>query len=91
MGEHIDLYVTGGGSCSVFEGVACSLPALPLSVIIGGQDSGQAAIYEREAPGVSRIVALVPSGITPGNAVPVIVQVGNTPSQSGVTIAVAGR
>jgi uncharacterized protein (TIGR03437 family) len=41
--------------------------------------------------GVMSIYAIIPSGITPGNAVPVIVKVGNASSQSGVTIAVAGN
>ena len=44
-----------------------------------------------EVAGVMQINVQIPSGITPGNAVPVVVQVGNATSQAGVTIAVAGN
>jgi uncharacterized protein (TIGR03437 family) len=38
--------------------------------------------------GVMQINLVIPSGIQTGSAVPVVVQVGNTSSQAGVTIAV---
>ena len=38
--------------------------------------------------GVVQIGAKIPGGIQSGSVVPVVVQVGNTSSQAGVTIAV---
>jgi uncharacterized protein (TIGR03437 family) len=60
-------------------------------VTIGGQ---MAQMYASSAPGlvgVLQINARIPSGIQAGNAVPVIVQVGNDSSPAGVTIAVTGN
>ena len=39
--------------------------------------------------GVIQVNAQIPSGITVGNAVPVVVQVGTSNSQPGVTLAVS--
>jgi uncharacterized protein (TIGR03437 family) len=97
-GGIISLYMTGEGNTSpAVDGKIASSPlphpVLPVTVTIGGQ-SAQVQ-YAGGAPGlvagVMQVNAVVPAGISPGNRVPVVVQVGNVPSQPGVTIAVAGN
>jgi uncharacterized protein (TIGR03437 family) len=98
-GAYIALYGTGGGqtlpagtdgsiTTSVFP-----LQSLPVTVTIAGQTV--AAQYAGGAPGllegVMQVNAQIPATVTPGNAIPVSIQVGGSSSQSGVTIAVAGR
>jgi uncharacterized protein (TIGR03437 family) len=65
-------------------------PILTVSVTIGGQTV--TPIYAGGAPGnvagLMQVNFQVPSGIQTGSAVPVVVQVGNTSSQAGVTVAV---
>jgi uncharacterized protein (TIGR03437 family) len=58
----------------------------PVTVTIGGQF----AILNsaKNIAGVVQISVKVPGAFQPGNDVPVVVQVGNTSSQAGVTIAV---
>jgi uncharacterized protein (TIGR03437 family) len=99
IGGLINLYATGEGQTSP-AGIDGKLaedslptPVLPVAVTIGGQP---ATVMEKSgAPGlvagVMWILATIPSGIMPGDAVPVTIQVGNASSQSGVTIAVAGN
>ena len=61
-----------------------------MSVTIGGQTV--TPIYAGGAPGnvagLMQVNVQIPSGIQTGSAVPVLLQVGNTSSQAGVTIAV---
>jgi uncharacterized protein (TIGR03437 family) len=63
---------------------------LPVTVMIGG--IGAVVTYQGSAPaevsGVMQVNAIIPAGVTPGGAVPVVIQVGNQKSQSGMTIAV---
>jgi uncharacterized protein (TIGR03437 family) len=63
---------------------------LPVGVTIGGVPAQ--IVYEGSAPmeiqGLFQINAVVPNGITPGNAVPLLLTVGQAQSQTGVTIAV---
>ena len=63
---------------------------LPVKATIGG--IGAAVSYHGSAPGeaagILQVDAVVPAGVTPGAAVPVIITVGGQPSQSGITIAV---
>ena len=100
IGTGIILFGTGEGQTSPagIDGKPPTTPALPVSVTIGGQpaqvfDVGGTlgALVPGPIVGVMRVAAVIPSGITPGNAVPVIVQVGNASSQSGVMIAVSGN
>ncbi|HYM06062.1 MAG TPA: hypothetical protein VEU11_05835 [Terriglobales bacterium] len=99
IGSTISLYATGEGQTSP-SGVDGKLgtdplphPVLPLSVTIGGQTAQ--VQYEGGAPGevagVMQVNVQIPSGIQPGNAVPVVLKVGNASSPSGVTIAVSGN
>jgi uncharacterized protein (TIGR03437 family) len=65
-------------------------PALPASVTFGTIASPNityAGVAPDEVDGLLQIDAQVPSGLTPGN-VPIVVTIGKTPSQAGLTIAV---
>jgi len=95
-GQVIQFFGTGEGLTSpqnVTGGVTPSsgnTTTLPVKVTIGGIDA--AVSYHGSAPGeaagVLQVDAMVPSGVTPGAAVPVIITVGGQPSQAGITIAV---
>jgi uncharacterized protein (TIGR03437 family) len=97
IGSAITLFATGEGQTSPpgVDGKPGSqplpTPVLPVTVSIGGQPAE--VVSKGGAPGmvagVMEIKARIPSGATPGNAVPVAVQVGNVSSQSGVTVAVS--
>jgi uncharacterized protein (TIGR03437 family) len=66
-------------------------PRLPVSVRIGGVDV-QVPLYAGAAPGsVAGLVQVnvrVPNNVTSGNAVPVLLRVGNFESPAQVTMAV---
>jgi uncharacterized protein (TIGR03437 family) len=66
------------------------LISLPVTATIGGQNA--TVLYQGAAPGlvagVSQINVQVPSGVTPGPAVPVTITVGGAPSLNTVTMAV---
>ena len=96
IGNVISLYATGEGQTSPagIDGQAAQIPLphplAPVTVTIGGttvipQYAGGAP---GEVAGVMQINVQIPSGIQTGNAVPVIVQMGNVSSQAQVTIAV---
>ena len=99
MGSVVSLYATGEGQTSPpgmdgqLAGSSLPHPILPVSVTIGGIPAQ--VDYAGGAPtlvaGVMQVNAHIPSGIQPGNVVPVILTVGNASSQPGITIAVAGQ
>jgi uncharacterized protein (TIGR03437 family) len=65
-------------------------PALPVTVTFGTTASPKityAAVAPGEVDGLLQIDAEVPSGLAAGN-VPIVVTIGTTPSQTGLTIAV---
>jgi uncharacterized protein (TIGR03437 family) len=94
-GTPIQIFATGEGLTNP-PGTTGSVatgehqPALPVGVTIGGVQAQ--VVYEGSAPGeiqgLFQINAIVPNAITPGNAVPVLLTVGEGQSQTGVTIAV---
>jgi uncharacterized protein (TIGR03437 family) len=95
QGTPIQIFATGEGltnppgqTGSVATGE--HQPVLPVGVTIGGVQAQ--VVYEGSAPGeiqgLFQINAVVPNGITPGNAVPILLTVGQAQSQTGVTIAV---
>ena len=96
VGDYIQLYMTGAGrtGASDTDGLiataATPLPDGTVKVNIGGLPAN--VYYAGGAPGavagVIQVNAQIPSGITVGAAVPVVVQVGTSNSQPGVTIAV---
>ncbi len=65
-------------------------PVLPLSVTIGGQPAE--VVYSGGAPGqvagLMQVNVRIPKGIAAGPAVPLVLTVGTSSSQAGVTLAV---
>lgn len=100
IGSVISLYATGEGQ-TTFTGFAGKIatappyptPLLPVKVSIGGQNAK--VLYAGGAPGmisgVMQVNVEIPSGISLGNEVPVVLQVGDAFSQPGVTIAVGSN
>lgn len=97
-GSTVMIYCTGGGvtdPASVEGTMTPGVEPFPVvtqlvSVTIGDIDAE--VVYRGSAPlsigGLNQINAVIPGGVTPGPAVPVVVRVGNRPSQPGVTLAV---
>jgi uncharacterized protein (TIGR03437 family) len=94
-GNVVEIYCTGLGSVNppVPEGTASPTPAatttqtpivtiggLPAQVTFAGLTPGSVGLYQ--------VNAVVPPGVLPGSAVPVVVTVDPQASQAGVTIAV---
>jgi uncharacterized protein (TIGR03437 family) len=96
VGEYVQLYITGAGQTSpsgtdgLINAAPTPLPAGTVKVTIGGLPAN--VNYAGGAPGsvsgVLQVNAQIPSGITAGSTVPVVVTVGTSNSQPGVTIAV---
>jgi trimeric autotransporter adhesin len=96
VGDVIVLFATGEGQTTAggVDGKPATVPLpkpnLPVSVTIGGQPA-QLQYFggaPGEIAGLMQINAVVPNGIQTGNAVPVMLKVGDASSQPGVTIAV---
>jgi uncharacterized protein (TIGR03437 family) len=98
-GSIITLFATGEGqtSPSGIDGKPGSqplpAPVSPVTVTIGGQQAG--VQYKGGAlglvAGVMQINVKIPTSVTAGNSVLVVVQVGSSSSSRDVTIAVTGR
>ena len=96
VGDFVQLYITGAGQTStsgidgLINAVPLPVPIATVKVTIGGQTAN--VNFAGGAPGavagVIQVNAQIPSGITVGGTVPVVVQVGASNSQPGVTIAV---
>jgi uncharacterized protein (TIGR03437 family) len=96
IGDIISLYATGEGQTTPggVDGQAASVPYpkpnLPVTVTVGGQDAP--VEYAGGAPGMvaglMQVNVRIPAGIQTGNAVPVVLRVGDALSRGGVTIAV---
>ncbi|HYW48895.1 MAG TPA: hypothetical protein VE959_38885 [Bryobacteraceae bacterium] len=95
-GDIVILYATGAGQTSPagVDGLPASpplpVPVATVEVRIGGVTAD--LLYAGAAPGyvagVLQLNVRIPSGITPGAAVPVQLLVGGAASQPGVTVAV---
>jgi trimeric autotransporter adhesin len=96
-GDSIMIFATGQGAASpagvdglVALAASPGQPPSPVTVQIGGQTV--TASYAGNAPGLVagalQVNAVVPSTVTPGSAVPVVVTVGTTSSPVTATIAV---
>lgn len=95
-GSVVVIFASGAGQTSPpsvdgeVTGTVLAKPVLPVSVQIGGADAE--VLYAGAAPGliagVVQVNALVPSGATPGPAVPIVLLVGGANSQAGVTVAI---
>jgi uncharacterized protein (TIGR03437 family) len=97
-GSLLSLFVTGAGQMSpsstdgALNGVSPpAMPVLqPVAVTIGGQPASVSAAIGApgQVAGMLEVTVRVPSGIQPGNAVPVTLQIGSMPAQNGVTVAI---
>jgi trimeric autotransporter adhesin len=96
VGDYVQLYITGAGQTNPAgtDGLISAgpgpVPIGAVTVTIGGKSA--TTNFAGGAPGavagVIQVNAQIPSGITVGGAVPVVVQVGTSNSQPGVTLAV---
>lgn len=97
IGSTISFWATGLGAVTPTAAVGAA-PAgivrrtvqMP-EVLIGGR-TAQVVFSGVEAgsPGVNRINAVVPSGVTPGNAVPLQIRAGGITTAGAVTVAIDG-
>lgn len=95
-GSTVVLYVTGAGAMSSSVSNQLIPPAPPVtplqapSVSIGGQTATVLAAQAPpgSVPGLLQLNVTVPSTVTPGVALPVVVAIGGVDSQPGVTMAV---
>jgi uncharacterized protein (TIGR03437 family) len=96
-GSTVTFYATGEGQTSpagvtggVNSGSVLPKPVLQVSVSIGGVtvQPTYAGAAGGDVAGVLQVNVVVPSGITSGNAVPVVLTVGTAQSQAGATMAV---
>ena len=97
-GSLLSLFVTGAGqmSPSATDGAlnGTSPPSMPLlqpvTVTIGGQTATVSSAIGAlgQVAGMLEVTVRVPSGIQPGNAVPVTLEIGGASAQSGVTVAI---
>jgi uncharacterized protein (TIGR03437 family) len=95
-GSVISIYASGAGQTyppgvdGQISGAVLPTPTLPVSVQIGGQNA--IVLYAGAAPelvaGVLQVNVLVPSDVSSGPAVPVVLTVGGTTSQPGVIVAI---
>jgi uncharacterized protein (TIGR03437 family) len=96
VGDYVQLYITGAGQTNpagtdgLINAGPGPVPIGEVKVTIGGQTA--TVNFAGGAPGavagVIQVNAQIPDGVTTGGAVPVVVQVGTSNSQPGVTLAV---
>ena len=98
IGDYIQFYMTGAGPTNPpsVDGQPNSVPlpvplVTPVTVAIGGKQVTPQFVggAPGAVAGVTQVNVQIPSGIAPGNTVPVTVTVGNSNTQNGVTIAVS--
>ena len=96
-GSYVSLYISGAGQTSPAgtDGlIANSAPypqtVQPVTVQIGGQSAvvTYAGVTPTVVQGLTQVNVQIPTGIQPGSAVPIALQVGGIQAQSGVTLAV---
>jgi len=96
-GSYISLYISGAGQTSPAgtDGLIVSSgpypqTVQPVTVQIGGQSAivTYAGVTPTAVQGLTQVNVQVPTGIQPGSAIPVTLQVGGIGAQSGVTLAI---
>jgi uncharacterized protein (TIGR03437 family) len=96
-GSVITLWATGAGQLSppgidgaVVDAASLPVTALPVLAQIGGQDA--AVLYSGGAPGlvegVIQVNLRIPAASPAGDALPLVLRIGDNTSQPGITIAV---
>ncbi len=100
VGDKISLFATVEGQTSPggVDGALAAMPSptpiLPVTVTIGGVTVDNLHLVggaSGEVAGLLQIDAVIPAGVTPSSAVPVVIQVSGAISQAGVTIAVSAK
>jgi trimeric autotransporter adhesin len=90
QGSYISVYGTGFGGLNAASSDGLRHIAASLMATIGGVDAP--VIYAGEAPGetigLQQINIQVPTGITSGPTVPIVLTANDTPTQVGVTVAI---
>jgi len=96
-GNIISVYMTGEGQTNpagqdgvIIQPTGLKKPLLTVTATVGGVDApvlyaGSAAFL---VSGVMQVNLQIPTTVTPGSSVPIVISVGGTPSQTGVTVAV---
>jgi uncharacterized protein (TIGR03437 family) len=86
VGSVVALYGTGGGTLTTD---ALPLLTLPVTATVGGIPAtvSYAGIAPGLVQGAMQVNVQIPSGVTPGPAVPIVITVGNAMSNS-VTLAI---
>lgn len=93
-GDYIMLFTTVGGESGQDGVIATDARPHPLSNSVTATIGGVSAqvLYAGSAPqliwGMTQVNLVVPATVTPGNAVPLVVNIGGAQSQGNVTIAV---
>jgi uncharacterized protein (TIGR03437 family) len=100
IGSVISLFATGEGQTMPggVDGKPATpplpFPSLPVSVTIGGMTLNGLQFVggvPGQVAGLLQINAVIPTGVTPGSTVPVVIGVGGATGQPGVTIAVGAK
>ena len=97
-GSYVFVYATGEGQTNppgvdgALNGFPAPIPSQTVTATIGGVNT-----YVEYAGGVAGLVAgviqvnlQIPQGVTPGNNVPLLINIGGGTTQTGVTIAIQG-
>ncbi|MBZ5724783.1 MAG: hypothetical protein LAP87_07275 [Acidobacteriia bacterium] len=90
----IQIFATGvnvpGAVTGAITGGASQYAAAPVRVTLDGVDAflPYAGPAPGEVAGLFQVNAVVPAGVTPGPAVPLVFSIGAVHSQSGATVAV---
>jgi uncharacterized protein (TIGR03437 family) len=98
-GSVIAIYLTGSGVTGppsvdgAITGATPPFPAVvqPVTVTIGGV-AAPSIVYSGAAPesveGLTQIDVVIPTTVTAGPTVPIVVTIGGVPSQTGITVSV---
>jgi len=94
-GSYLTFFITGEGSTAapwadgLLPGPVFPVPAAPVGVQIGGITSACSENWVGTIfAGVTQVNACVPAGAPTGDAVPLVVNVGGVPAQTGVTVRI---
>lgn len=96
VGSVLQIFATGfgqtnpGGVDGLIAGATPSIPVASISATIGGLNAPVQYVGSSNGlvAGVTQVNVLIPSGVVPGNAVPVVLTVGGNASSAGITVAV---
>jgi uncharacterized protein (TIGR03437 family) len=96
VGSVLQIFATGFGQTNpsgVDGQIAGATPSIPLASVtatVGGINAPVEYVGSSNGlvAGVTQVNVHIPSGVTPGNAVPVVLTVSGNPSSAGITVAV---